>query len=161
MLTYYYADSVYSSNTCTLSKWNKRGMQKYSENALPKYNVNVNISISLIHNLLFSQHGEPIHSSFHIHTTPCLPLEVYEKNGKIFCLLQISTISKLQRTGCFAMSHLVEKRMTLLYWQPHVKMWGIGENTLNPCLFYTSPPSLSWTVDFKSSRMVPISIKKA
>lgn len=42
-LTYYYADSVYSSNTCTVSKGNKGGMQKYLENALHGYNVNGNL----------------------------------------------------------------------------------------------------------------------
>lgn len=57
-------------------------MQKYLENALPKYNVNINFSISLIHNPLFNQCEEPINSSFHIHITPCLPVQVYGKNGK-------------------------------------------------------------------------------
>lgn len=61
-LTYYYADSVYSSNTCTVSKGNKGGMQKYLENALHGCNVNVNFFISLIHHLLFTQHEEPVHS---------------------------------------------------------------------------------------------------
>lgn len=102
-----------------------------------QYNVNVNFSISLIHNpLSVSVRNLSIPPFTYIPPLACL----WKSMVRMENILPSPSVYHIEVTEnrmlCYVTSSR-KKKNTLLYWRPHMKTWRIWESTLNFCLFYT------------------------